>query len=238
MAVIIAIVINISCIEPKERKMYTVNRISHPVHPDGRWDKAPWTDIPSVYIEQFMGEEPVHKPVVESKITYDQDAVYVIFLVKDRYVRAIANHYQGEVYKDSCVEFFFTPGEDISIGYFNLEVNCGGTALFQFQKIPRKDPVKVSTEDFEKIRIAHSLPEIIDPEIKDTVSWTLEYRIPVEILSHYCQVIPPAYGVQWKANLYKCADSSSHPHWLTWSKVDAPKPDFHRPEFFGTLEFK
>jgi len=47
----------------------------------------------------------------------------------------------------------------------------------------------------------------------------------------------PGPGVIWRANLYKCADLCSHPHWLTWSFVDRSQPDFHRKEFFGTLRF-
>ena len=39
-----------------------------------------------------------------------------------------------------------------------------------------------------------------------------------------------------KANFYKCGDLTAHTHFLSWSPIDAPKPDFHRPDFFGTLE--
>ena len=82
----------------------------------------------------FAGEQPVHFPRVQAKLAYDAAALYVIFQVADRYVRATAENYQDQVCEDSCVEFFFTPGEDISHGYFNLEVNCGGTVLFHHQK--------------------------------------------------------------------------------------------------------
>jgi hypothetical protein len=57
------------------------------------------------------------------------------------------------------------------------------------------------------------------------------------MLEKYTNVKRPATGVQWRANFYKCGDKTSHPHWLTWSVVDKPEPDFHRPEFFGILEF-
>jgi hypothetical protein len=40
------------------------------------------------------------------------------------------------------------------------------------------------------------------------------------------------------ANFYKCADQTSHPHWLTWASVDYPQPKFHLPEFFGRLVFE
>ena len=96
---------------------------------------------------------------------------------------------------------------------------------------------ELSDNDLDQIQIASSLPKLITKEIKQPVTWTLEYKLPFSILAKYTEVITPARGVEWKANFYKCADRSSHPHWLTWSIVDLPKPDFHRPEFFGTLIF-
>ena len=57
------------------------------------------------------------------------------------------------------------------------------------------------------------------------------------MLRRYAPVALPGPGVSWRANLYQCGDETSHPRWLTWSRVDLPSPDFHRPEFFGTLVF-
>jgi hypothetical protein len=218
--------------------MYKVERLSGPVKIDGNWDKLPWINIKPLKINNHMGDKPDHKPLVQAKLAYDEDAIYVIFLVGDRYVRAVAADYQGNVYKDSCVEFFFTPGRDVKKGYFNLETNCGGTALFHFQKIPRKDAVSIPKEVFEQIELAHSLPKIIDPEITDPVKWTMEYRIPFQILKDYYEITLPSSGETWLANLYKCGDDTSHPHWLTWAVIDKPNPDFHVPEYFGILEFQ
>jgi len=79
-----------------------------------------------------MEPHPDHFPRTAFKIAYTQDAVHLIFLVADRYVRAMATGHQQNVCADSCVEFFFSPGPDTAIGYFNLEINCGGTVLFHF----------------------------------------------------------------------------------------------------------
>lgn len=48
----------------------------------------------------------------------------------------------------------------------------------------------------------------------------------------------PRPGVTWRANFCKCADDSSRPHWLTWSPVTDSEPAFHRPKYFGILEFE
>lgn len=52
------------------------------------------------------------------------------------------------------------------------------------------------------------------------------------------EVDKPAPGTRWRANFYKCADKTSHPHWLTWAPVDYPKPKFHLSGFLGWIEFK
>jgi hypothetical protein len=184
-----------------------------------------------------MGEKPAHMPKTQVKLMYDSNALYIIFRVEDKYIRAIAQH-QGNVCRDSCVEFFFTPSEDIETGYFNLEVNCGGTMLFHHQLVPRENPTVIAEEDCRRIEIFNSLPKTIETEIKVPTVWTICYRMPFDILEKYSKVAKPRKGVAWRANFYKCADATSQPHWLTWSKVNRPKPDFHVPECFGRIEFK
>lgn len=216
---------------------YHIQKLTQEFSIDANWDNIHWLKIEPMNIDQFAGRKPDHFPRTQAKLAYDVAALYVIFKVEDRFVRALAEYYQGAVYEDSCVEFFFTPGEDLSMGYFNLEINCGGTALFHHQKRRKVDEIPVSKADFDSLSIAHTLPKIVKPEIKEAVTWVVEYRLPFKILSSYTQIKTPQTGSSWRANLYKCADKSSHPHWLTWSPVDTPKPDFHRPEFFGRLIF-
>ena len=206
---------------------------------DADWEKPQWQQIEPVRLGFYMGDEPEHIPGVEAKVAYDSDNIYVIFRVDDNYIKAVAENHQDPVCRDSCVEFFFTPNSDISTGYMNMETNCCGKILL-FQQMERGvGLVKVAAEDLDKIEIAHSLPyeQILD-EIQEPTVWTLEYRLPISMIEKYMPVEKPASGVEWKGNFYKCADKTSKPHWLTWSFVNMPKPDFHRPEFFGTLTFE
>jgi hypothetical protein len=95
----------------------------------------------------------------------------------------------------------------------------------------------LDTADIKEIEIAHSLPELVPDEITDSVTWTLEYKIPLALLEKYANVSRPAPGVTWMANFYKCASNNSNPHYYTWSPVTNPTPNFHLPAFFGTLTF-
>ncbi len=205
---------------------------------DVSWDRAPWNDIPALTLDHHMGQKPDHFPRTQAKLCVEDEAVFVMFRVEDQYVRAVATHHQDKVFEDSCVEFFFTPGMDVSKGYFNLEMNCGGTMLFHFQTARGKDRIIIPKEECDKIMCMPSLPRIVDPEIQVPLTWTVSYRLPFRLLEKYTAAVLPDSGIQWRANFYKCGDKTSHPHWLTWSPVEATKPDFHRPECFGILEFE
>lgn len=63
--------------------------------------------------------------------------------------------------------------------------------------------------------------------------------MPTDSLADYCPTArKPAPGGVWRANLYKCADQTSHLHWLTWALIERDKPNIHLPPFFGTLAFE
>ncbi len=172
-----------------------------------------------------------------SKITYDPGNLYVIFRVKDRHVRCITQEINGPVWEDACVEFFFAPDAAAPQKYFNVEVNCCGVPLMHFNEVAGENIAPLAETDIRQIEIAHSLSGKIDPEIPDDVTWTVEYRIPLAMIENYSRVTPPGPGISWRGNFYKIAENSSNPHYLTWSVVDNEVPNFHLPQFFGTLIF-
>jgi hypothetical protein len=215
---------------------YLVQKVSNNVDLNGNWDNEVWKNIPALELTNFMGNKPEHFPKTQAKTVYDNDYIHVIFRVEDNYVRAVAKKTQDCVCRDSCVEFFFVPNNTFEGVYFNLEINCGGTFLFHQQSAPRNGQ-EVAASDCEKIKVYHHLPKIIDPEITTPTVWAVEFSIPFSILENYTAISRPSKGVCWKANFYKCADSTSHPHWLTWNLVQKPTPDFHIPKYFGEIEF-
>lgn len=197
-----------------------------------------WRKFRSLQLVNFMGQIPLSPPAVHVKLGYEDEALYVIFYVKERFIRCLTKDVNGPVWEDNCVEFFFSPDNDYPERYFNLEVNCGGTPLMHFNIVPRTEIIEVTPEDIGMIRIDHSLPETIDPEISTTLNWTLEYRIPFSLLRKYSAVTYPAHGVIWRANFYKTAGNNSNHHYMTWSVVERKTPDFHLPQFFGQLIFR
>jgi hypothetical protein len=224
--------------EAKKGSEYRVARLKQSMKIDGNWDKPQWKKVKAIDISNYMGDLPAFKPVAQAKMMYNNENLYVIFHVQDRYVRCITKDFFGPVWEDAAVEFFFAPDSSLPEQYFNLEINCGGTPLMHYNIIPRKEPRRVDLDDLKQVEIAHTLPQIIDPEMTEPVTWTLEYRIPLAILDKYSHVSHPGKGVKWRANFYKIAGNNSNHHYITWSFVDNPVPDFHLPKFFGTLIFE
>lgn len=216
---------------------YQVTAISEKITIDGKWDKPVWEKVKPIRIENRMGEEPRFRPVSEAKMLYDATNVYVIFRVHDKFVKSTVTTYNGHVSGDSCVEFFFSPNSAEPGHYFNLEVNAGGTPLIFFITKPRTEFTKLPDRAIDEIEIAHSLPTLVNPEITEEVTWTIEYRIPLGMLKQFTNVTMPNPGVTWRANFYKTGSSTSNPHYYTWAPVSNPEPNFHLPAYFGTLNF-
>ena len=216
---------------------YQVVRFEDDLSIDGRWDKPEWQATEAVELTHFMGEKPAFPHRVQAKMMYNQRYLFVIFQVHDNYVRCQTQQVNGPVWEDSCVELFFSPDTAQSERYFNLEVNCAGTPLMHYNRVASQDYFSVDTADILNIEIAASLSENRQ-EITAPTTWTLEYRIPISLLKKYAPVTEPAPGVRWRANFYKIAHKSSHPHYITWSPIERAEPDFHLPEFFGLLEFQ
>ncbi len=214
---------------------YKVTRIKEPPADNPDWNKRPWKEIKPLKLENTLGPAPVHFPETEAKIAHDNNSLHIIFRVKDRYVMATQTTDQHAVCQDSCVELFLTPGSNPSEGYFNIEANCSGTRLVRFQSAPGKDKILLAPEHLKLIKTSTSITGPVKEEIPDAVTWTLQHQISCSALAPYFKVSKPLAGQIWRANLYKCADKSSHPHWLCWSPITTEGFTYHVPRCFGTL---
>lgn len=202
------------------------------------WGKGSWQNQSCLEINHFRSESSRHRPSARAKLCYNEDGIFGIFSVKDRYVICRHTRFQDPVYKDSCVEFFLQPKENK--GYFNFEFNCLGTLLASYITDPTRIPGGfrgvnyLSPEEGRQIKVHTSLSAFIKREISDPINWELTFFIPFTLLMYYVGSFNIGPGISFRANFFKCADDSSHPHWAAWSPVD--QLNFHRPHCFGTLK--
>lgn len=184
-------------------------------------------------IETLNWEEFPYKPEVTVQIAYNEEELFLQYKVKEQSVKAEITETNGRVWTDSCVEFFLSPeGND---EYYNLEMNCIGTALLGFKK--KGEPaVRASEEQIAGIRRISSLGTKPFPERKKETSWQITMAIPWEV--YFKHSLKPVSGKKMRGNFYKCGDELSVPHFVSWTKIKTGKPSFHEPEFFGGLEFE
>jgi hypothetical protein len=185
------------------------------------------------YINTINWDNYILKPEVRFKIGYNKKEIFLKYYVKESFVKAEKSLSNQMVCEDSCVEFFVSPeGES---DYYNFEFNCIGTCHLGVGT-ERVNRILVDPEIISKIRRLPSMGNIPFKEKTGDFLWTLTVAIPLELF--FNNEVKDLKNKSFKANLYKCGDKLSSPHYLTWNPVNSEKPDFHRPEFFGELKFK
>ncbi|MCM1300295.1 MAG: carbohydrate-binding family 9-like protein [Alistipes senegalensis] len=179
-----------------------------------------------------------YAPQVRFRMFHTGDRLFLRFEVAERYTAARVVEDNGEVWTDSCVEFFFAPdgpAQDDGTGYYNFETTCIGRMLLAYRRSRSEGVVRASAETLASVRRTSTLPDAPFEEREGDNRWTLTLAIPPQVL--FCHAFDSWDGLRGRMNLYKCGDNLSHPHFLSWRPIDTPQPDFHRPEFFGEVEF-
>jgi hypothetical protein len=204
------------------------------------WEDPAWSSAQPLIVASFHPRSSNHRPRTEARLLHDGNAIAVMFRVEDRYIVARQSSYQSSTYEDSCVEFFVQPKP--GLGYFNFEFNAIGTLLLWYIDRPRREDgsfehcTEVPHELARNIAVHASLIEPVQEEIAEPLVWTLSFRVSKSLFEHFVGPMPDLGGQTWRANFYKCADLSSHPHWGAWAEI-GERLDFHQPSRFGEIVF-
>ncbi len=194
-----------------------------------RLESVPWNDIDTVN----WPEEYDYRPSVQFRIGYGDSEFLLQYRVTEKHVRAVATADNGEVWKDSCVEFFISPAADGI--YYNFEFNCIGVCLLAtgLSRVGRE------AAPLDIVGKTSRFPSLNKTDLRDregNVTWDISLVIP-----YACFYKHPGFSPEGKtvrANFYKCGDNLPEPHFLSWNPIKTDKPDFHRPEFFGQVTFE
>lgn len=184
-------------------------------------------------IKTVNWKEYPYCPKVEFRIAHTDDAFLLHFKVREGSVRAKYGEDNGSVWTDSCVEFFSIPAGDGI--YYNIECNCIGTILIG-AGATRNDRERASQEVMDQVQRWASLGRKPFVERVEESNWEVALIIPYTVF--FKHRITSLDGRTVKANFYKCGDELQTPHFLSWNPIQIEKPDFHRPDFFGTLEME
>lgn len=187
--------------------------------------KPDWNAVPTLQIDWLYNTESCDVQAW-AQLCYSEEALHVKLSAREMEIRAEHMGPLGEICEDSCLEFFLSPIAGDS-RYFNIECNPNGAMYLGFGS-------NVHT-------LQRLIPEepSIRPQPKRTEDgWEVTYDIPYNFIRLFFPQFSPASGYEVRANCYKCADLSSHPHWLCWSPVTKQPCAFHNPSAFGTMVFE
>ena len=174
-------------------------------------DKLNWKDFP-------------HKPDVKVYLGYCDFRLWLHYVVRNDFVRAVARIDQEPVWQDSCVEFFMKQGDN----YRNFEFNSLGVCLSAVGP-NRNSRTRLAGEFMDQIMRFPSLTIETLPSEDVTTDWSLTVAIPLDLIGQKA-------GSEFTANFYKCGDKTKVPHYLSWSAIATATPDFHQPNYFAPVE--
>lgn len=152
--------------------------------------------------------------------------LFVRFFSEEPQPKAVYTKRDEPIYKDSCMELFVQPAAEDK-RYLNFEINPNAAYLSEIGTC-RADRVLLSAASDVACKTG---------VLRVASGWGVELFIPDELVSD-CLGLPYSFATQnrLKLNAYKCGDETPHPHYSSLFVVPTPKPDYHRPEFFGTVK--
>ena len=177
--------------------------------------------VPYAPIASYAWDETGYRPEARAWLTEDETGFNALLAAREETVCANATEWNGQVWLDSCLECFLSPVEG-DPRYMNVEVNAAGAGLIGLgEERANRTCLSAPPKDLE-----------LEVSRHEGGWWAVRYRLRFSLLESLFGAEPTRV---MRANFYAC-DESLHPHFGAWSPIDAPRPDFHRPECFGALE--
>ena len=196
-------------------RMYVVKRVA----------EVDWEQVPAVELEHTGWLESC-AVAAKAQACHDGENLWIRMEAKESPIRATLTGKLDAICTDSCLEFFFAPDPELP-HYFNFEFNPLA-ALYLGFGAERATRVRQIVRD---VNVSFAPKPFFTED-----GWGIEYKIPRSFL----RVYDPDFEFSGKkyGNFYKCGDNLPNPHFLSWNKIDFPRPNFHLPEFFGEVVFE
>ena len=170
-----------------------------------------------------------YKPDVQLTLYHSDSMLHLHFRVKQDGVRSFCKSDKERGWEYSCVEFFFMP--DGSEVYYNLECTCTGKIYLCSGK-DRHGRVPLSDEAYASVIRTCSLGDEAFGYKEGECEWEVKLDVPASVYG-----LKSFKGCKGKGNFYSCGDGLPVRHYLSWAPIPTEKPDYHRPEYFETIEF-
>ena len=229
---VIAAIIAFSSTAFAEKPEYTVYRTTGGIVVDGILDEEDWKNAPSFGDFKFPWWENGAKEQTEAKMLWDGKFLYLSFKCDDSHIWAEYFDHNSATCRDDCAEIFWSPAPVTDKGYYMFEMNCIGNVLSVCNDL-KKDILQ------NKIllpHIAQTIQGTVNNDDDKDSGWILEVAIRFGDYTTLTDDATPKSGDIWKIGLNRCGGKTNQ-QYSQWSPSQTDRPNFHKPEDFGTIHF-
>lgn len=200
-------------------------RVAEKTDSEGFPAKSAWENAPAFSFDQdWKGENADPLRATEVRVLWTPDTLFVRFLCRYRNIfvfsDARADGWRYELWDRDVAETFLQPDASDPLVYREFEVSPNGYWI----------DLAVSHGKIEELHSGLHRRVVMDEKGK---IWTAELSIPMKYLTTQFDPKHP-----WRVNFYRIEGNTEPRFYAAWSPTYSPKPNFHVPSAFGTLEFR
>ncbi len=184
------------------------------------WEKAPAFQ----FDQDWNGDNPDPQRATEVRALWTSQTLFLRFHCKYRNIfifsDARADGWRYELWERDVAETFLQPDASDPLVYREFEVSPNGYWI----------DLAVSHGKIAELHSGLKRRVVMDEKAK---TWTAELAIPMKYLTTQ---FDPKHS--WRVNFYRIEGDTEPRFYSAWSPTYSPKPNFHVPSAFGTLEFR
>ncbi len=174
-----------------------------------------------------------YSPITVADLAYSAKGVYCRFWSKGIGLKAGFAEDGEKVHEDTCVGLFMQlPGAD---EYFRFAFNCIGTCCAS-KCAGNVTTTPLPPEDMPRIlRASSERRGMIFDRPQGVYSFWVSVFIPFSVLGVDLEADgAPSY---LRMNLFKCGDTTTMPHALSWQPISSEVPNFYQTKDFVPIYF-
>ncbi|NLG52769.1 MAG: hypothetical protein GX541_02175 [Clostridiales bacterium] len=141
----------------------------------------------------------------------------------------------GEIYQDSCLEFFFNPCPESRDVFINLEINPRRFLYLAFGEPDIRKRHLFTTDEYN-----HFYLTVLDRETALAGDyWDVSACIPFSFIKRVMPEFEKSEKMRFTGNFFKCGNKTPMPHYGCWSEIipDSDVPNFYKTRYFGEILF-
>lgn len=202
---------------------------------DGKLDDAAWKKAQPLdrFSAHWLDQKP--KTSTRAKLLWDDEYLYFSAEMTDQDLYADVVEHDGMAWLNDVFELFFKPSDERP-GYYEFQVNAANTKLDMY--LPSRGAGGYQrfarSQDF-KMESAVTLRGTLNKWQDEDQGWQVEGRIPWQ--DFQASGGAPKAGDTWRFALCRYDYSVAFEAADLTSTAPLTRPDFHRYEDYGRLEF-